>query len=155
MSDKRQEEMKTKGSFLKGLIGIITSIAAVLIFGSAVLEIFNFLSPNQEKSKLQAQIAEVESAIDNLQSIENNLKKIKDDMIATKQAKDRIEEEYDKAKELKKLTDRQIEAISLAVNKRTKKDALMDYLRGFILGVAGSLVANSIIGLIKRKRVSS
>ena len=50
------------------------------------------------------------------------------------------------------MTDRQIEAISLAVNKRTKTDVIMGYFWGFVLGVAGSLVASYIYSMLKRKK---
>jgi len=50
------------------------------------------------------------------------------------------------------LTDIQLEAISLAVNKRTKTELIMNYFWGFVLGVASSLLASYIYGIRKRKK---
>ncbi len=148
------KKLKNKDSYRIWLVKIPLALAVIGILFS-VFTLLDYLSEPRKKTGLQVQIKEVESAINNLQNLENYLKKTKDEMIATKQAKDRIEEEYSKVKELKKLTNQQIEAISLAVNKRTKIDVLMNYFSGFVLGVAGSLVASFIYGLIKRKRKST
>jgi len=135
-----QAIIKTALPLFLAIIGIFVSITSFL--GTFV---------ERDKAGLPTQIREVEDAIRNLRNLENYLEKTKNEMIATKQAKDKIEEEYSQAKELEKLTNRQIEAISLAVNKRTKTDVIIDYFWGFVLGVASSLVASYIYGMIKRK----
>lgn len=122
-----------------------------LIGAFASITSFFGIFHEQNKASLPTQIREVETAIGNLRNLENYLEKTKTDMIATKQAKDKIEEEYNKAKVLQKLTEQQIDAISLAVNKRTNADVIMNYFWGFILGVAGSLVASYIYGMLKSK----
>ncbi len=105
-----------------------------------------------KKQDLQIQIREVEDAMKNLRNLETYLEKTKSDMIATEEAKERIEEEYNKVKELETLTENQLDAISLAVNKRTTTDIIKNYFWGFVLGVSGSLVASYIYGYLKRKK---
>jgi len=126
-------------------------IASVLPIGFGVSLAMTIVGLSN-KQELPKQITEVENAIRNLRNLETYLEKIKRGMIATEEAKIKIEEEYNKVKELEKLTDKQIEAISLAVNKRTKADIIKNYFWGFVLGVSGSLCASYIYGYIKRKK---
>ena len=125
---------------------IALGIAITVLFGDV------FISVRFKEQDLQIQIREVEGAIKNIRNLETYLEKTKSDMIATEEAKVRIEEEYNKVKELEKLTENQLDAISLAVNKRTTTDIIKNYFWGFVLGVSGSLVASYIYGYIKRKK---
>ena len=150
---KKKAAVKKTIRILRTSPFIISVLVSLLAASISSLFITIFLNPPElDKADLQAQIKEVENAIGNLRNLENYLKKTKDDMIATKQAKDKIEEEYSKAKELEKLTDRQIEAISLAVNKRTKADVFWGYFWGFVVGVASSLLASYIYGRLRKKK---
>ncbi|MCP4610311.1 MAG: hypothetical protein GY845_16495 [Planctomycetes bacterium] len=108
---------------------------------------------NKPKSDgLVTQIKEVEGAIKNLRNLETYLEKTKSDMIVTEVARNKIEEEYKRVKELEKLTENQLYAISLAVNKRTKADIIKSYFWGFIIGVSGSIIASYIYAYLLRKK---
>jgi len=130
--------------FYLSLAGVLASIIAMIMGIYATFA--------QQRTELPIQIKEVEDAIRNLRNLDQYLEKTKSEMIATKQAKEKIEQEYDKAKELENLTEKQLEAISLAVNRRSIKDIAMDYFWGFMLGLAGSLFASYIYASLRRKR---
>jgi len=131
---------------------VIAMVASVVSSAAIGLTVSEFIVP---KPGLANQIHEVEGAIRNLRNVEDYLEKTKDEMAATKLAKERIEEEYHKAQQLEAMTATQIEAISLAVNRRTLSDVIMSNLWGFVLGVAGSLVASYAYGAIKRRIVAA
>lgn len=128
------------------------TVLALAVFLSVLSIVGTFTKWGEQEAGLTVQIEEVESAIGSLHNLERYLEKTKSDMLATQEAKDKIELEYSKAKELEKLTKKQIDAISLAVNRRTIRDALMDHFWGFVLGVAGSLAATYIYGMLRRRR---
>ena len=106
----------------------------------------------QKSSGLPAQIKEVEGALKNLRNLETYLEKTKSDMIVTEQAKVKIEEEYKNAKELEPITKKQLQTISLAVNKRTTMNTIKDIFWGVVLGVCGSLLASYIYGFVKSRK---
>lgn len=137
---------KSKMFFLLSII--------IALFSMATLLNDLFVAFNLSKTNDATQIKEVEDAIIHIKNLEEYLVKIKNEILATKHAQDKIEEEYDKAKELEKLTGPQIEAIRIAINKRATSDKIMGYIWGLLLGVAGSLLASFIYGVIKRKRKS-
>jgi hypothetical protein len=132
------------------IFGLLGAAASMLFTITTTLNI-KLIHPNVHNS-LSEQIKEVQSAINNLSSLETYLEKIKNDMTLTQEAKTKIEVEYNQAKELEKLTDKQIEAISLAVNKKTMFQWIMNYFWGFVLGVCSSLLASFVYGYIKQKR---
>lgn len=124
--------------------------------GAAITDIITTIqSINRQDNELSNQIEEVEGAIRDLRTLEDYLNETKEEMIATQQSKDRIEEEYRKAQELEKLTSQQIEAISSAVNKRTARDIIKDYIVGFTLGIASSIVASYIFQFLTKKRATA
>jgi len=158
--EKHEKDVQGKTIELRGKISKLVKIGFLQYFFSMILSLITFiiaatiigLSIYMPKQELPKQINEVENAIQNLRNLENYLEKTKSNMIATEEAKIKIEEEYEKAKELEKLTDKQIEAISLAVNKITTDDIIKNYFWGFVLGVSGSLFASYIYGYLKRKK---
>ena len=127
---------------------LVAFLMSTLRFGYKVVS----QSYGIKQKNLETQIREVEDTIENLRNLETYLEKTKSDIIATEQAKIKIEEEYNKAKELEHLTKNQIEAVSLAVNKRTTKDIITNYFWGFALGVSGLLFVSYIRGLAQRRK---
>lgn len=96
----------------------------------------------KDRNNLNSQIEKVAETLSTIRNFENVLENIKEDMIATEQAKLKIEEEYEKTQELEKLSAKQIQAISFAVNKRIHREIWFDRAWGFILGVLASIVAS-------------
>lgn len=123
--------------------GAASSIAGLLFSG-----IVFFVQP--EKPHLQERIEKVELALDSLKSLEKHLDDIKKDMVKTEQETKAIQIEYNKAKELKKLTEAQYESINKAIGKKTIYQTLFDYGMGLVFGVAGSLIASVIYSKVKQ-----
>ena len=98
----------------------------------------------KEKPLLSQRIETVGVVIGNLNDLEGQLIDIKEDMIKTQKAKNLIDKEYEKAKELEKLTSEQLEGLKSVIKSQTWKEMLLQYGLGFILGIASS-VGGSII----------
>ncbi len=145
------EEIKRwRGDILEIFVLLIALVLCIYFLFGDLIESYMLKGQN-----LETQIREVEDVLKNLRNLETYLENTKSDLIATEQAKIKIEEEYKKVKELEKLTENQIEAISLAVNKRTTKDIIKDIVLGFVLGVITSLLGNVIYGLLKRRKTQT
>jgi len=108
-------------------------------------------STQQPARSLESQILAVDVAITNMRTLEQFLDRVKTDMLATKAAKDRIEDELRQAKEMEKLTEPQIEALTARLRHRETKDVIMDTVSGFVIGVCSSLLA-AFIYTFARKR---
>ncbi|MDO6825426.1 restriction endonuclease [Marinobacter sp. 1_MG-2023] len=128
-----------------GTLGAIASILGVIASGVSL-----FVEPTPQP--LQQRIETVESAIDNLKNLENELVDIKEEMAQTEKATRAIEQEYEKAKQLQQLTEEQFSAVKSALEKKSWYKTLLDYFLGFVLGVAGSLTASVIYSRAKQKR---
>ncbi len=127
-----------------------STMSFISIIGILFSGIFYFVQP--EKPQLQERIETVESAIGNLKDLEKQLVEIKGDMVETEKASKVIEEEYAKAKELEKLTHEQLEAVKSALRSQSWQKTALNYLLGFILGVASSLIASVIYSRIRQNR---
>ncbi|MCK4517791.1 restriction endonuclease, partial [Candidatus Babeliales bacterium] len=128
-----------------GVTGAAFSILGLLISGISF-----FVQP--EKPLLQERIETVERAIGNLKDLEKQLTEIKGDMVETEKAAKAIEQEYVKAKELEKLTDEQFEAVKTALRSQSWQKTAFNYVLGFVLGVAASLISNVIYSRIRQHR---
>jgi hypothetical protein len=128
-----------------GTLGTVASIAGIIVSGFSF-----FVQPTP--SPLHQRIETVESAIDNLKNLENELIDIREEMAQTERATRAIEEEYEKAKQLQQLTDEQFSAVKSALEKTSWQKTLLDYFLGFLLGVAGSLTASVIYSRAKQRR---
>ena len=128
-----------------------TAVAIVSILSFIVTGVSFFVQPTPPP--LHQRIETVSTAIDNLKNLEKELVDIKEDMAQTEQAAKAIEEEYEKAKELQQLTDEQFGAIKSALQRQSWLKTLIDYLLGFILGIAGSFIASVIYSRVQHKRV--
>jgi hypothetical protein len=121
-----------------GLLGVFISVIAFAVDASSEMGSLFRDAPLNER------IETVENAIGNLKDLEQQLTDIKTDMEETRRAKAAIEADYEKAKQLEKLTDDQLNSIKLALTSQAWWQTILNYVFGFILGVASSLVASVI-----------
>jgi Holliday junction resolvase len=124
-------------SLIGGVLGAILSLGAFAV--EALQTGLRF-----QNAPLNERIETVERAIGSLKDLEQNLTDIKTDMEDTRLAKAAIEADYEKARELEKLTDAQLDSIKLALSSQGWWQTSLNYVFGFILGVASSLVASVI-----------
>ncbi len=137
--------IRLRRELIVGIAGALASIAGLLFSGVSF-----FVQP--EKPQLQERIETVERAIGNLKDLEKQLTDIKGDMVETEKAAKAIEQEYTKAKELKKITEEQFEAVKTALRSRSWQKTVFDYGLGFILGIAASLMSSVIFSRIRQRR---
>ncbi len=131
-------------------ISLVLSIVcfAVGISGGVLVKKFSAKTGNQLDERIQT----VESALSNLRDLESSLNKVKDDMVATEHATVEANKKYEQAQEMLKLTEPQVNAL-----KQTLQPAVkwwykpFDYLMGFLIGVASSIVAALLIIRWQRK----
>lgn len=127
------------------------SISSSLSLITALFLFFSITFENQKPS-LENKIQTVEGAIGNLKDLEIQLKNIKEEMQKTQKAKEIIELEYNKAKELEKLTDQQLESFKEAIKSQSWYDLLIQNVLSFILGVGSSIVATILISKYRQKK---
>jgi hypothetical protein len=104
-------------------IDLIMKITAAVALLASVGNISMSIG-QKTKPIMKERIEEVENAIKSLNDLEKYLKTVKNDMLATQQAKELIEQEYEKIKLLQKLTEKELARINVAVNKISLKDKI-------------------------------
>ncbi len=145
MATAQRRTIRQRWELVLGFTVAFASILALIISGISF-----FAQP--EKPQLQERIETVELAIGNLKNLEKQLTNIKKDMVETEKAAKTIEQEYAKAKELEKLTEEQYEAVKKALRSKSWHRTVFDYMLGFILGIAASLIASVIYSRIRQHR---
>jgi hypothetical protein len=105
-----------------------------------------------KKPILQERIETVEQAIGNLKDLEKQLTDIKNGMVEKQKAAEVIEQRYKNAIILDKITQPQIDAIKDALQTESWLKTLLNYVLGFSLGIASSLIASVINSRFKQNR---
>ena len=87
-----------------------------------------------------------------MRDLEKYLSDIKQDMQATQKATEIINEKHAQAKELEKLTSAQLAALQETLQTRNWKWTALNYVLGFVLGVASSLVASVLYARWRQRK---
>lgn len=106
----------------------------------------------EPSSKLTEQVKSVESSLARLRDLEQSLKLLKDDLEQKSAESARITKEYEEAMKLKALTSEQLEQVKKAVSGQSGAEIFLNYFFGFLLGVAGSVLATVITDRWKQQR---
>jgi len=131
----------------------VSLIAGALVAVSSGL-ISQLLFPHEKVPTLSSQIAQVESALNEISRLSESLGGLKKDLETTAKEKERIEAEYKKATELKALTETQLAAVRAALTHKSIFEVIKDNLLSFFLGVLSSFVASILWFWARRKRNS-
>lgn len=134
------------GALFSLVIGALVSVLSGLIA--------NWSFPGEKVPTLSSQIAQVESALNEISRLSESLGGLKKDLETTAKEKERIEAEYKKATELKALTETQLAAVRAALTHKSIFEVIKDNLISFFLGVLSSLVASIVWFLARQKRNS-
>jgi hypothetical protein len=133
-------------------VTVVTSFAGISVsLFSLVLTIIP-LAEEKEKSSFESQIQSVETNLQGLKEVERNLIELKKELQATSVESAQIKMDYEAALKLKAITSEQLEQINKAVNSQTSTDTALNYFFGFLLGVAGSILATVITDRWKARR---
>jgi len=128
-------------------LGVISGLASILASLS-----MSFFFDRQTQAPLNQRIETVERAIGSLKNLEQDLTDIKNDMVDTERSVKAMKDEYAKAKELEKLTEAQFDAVKAALRNRSWQQTVLNYVLGFVLGIASSLTASVIYSRWKQRR---
>jgi hypothetical protein len=101
---------------------------------------------------LDDRIKNVESALASIRGLEEALGKVKEDMVVAESATREINKKYAEAKELQKLTDVQLQMLKDTLQSDKWWRTTMNYIIGFVLGVASSFVASILYARWKQNQ---
>ena len=94
----------------------------------------------------------VEDSLARLGDLERGLLALKVDLENKARESAQVSKEYEEAMRLKALTSEQLESVRRAVSSQSRSDVFWNYFFGFILGVAGSVVATILTDKWKQRR---
>jgi hypothetical protein len=140
----RQQRQK-----LAALLSLFTVAVSVAVWASLLYD--SLRSRAEPSSKLTEQVKTVENSLARLRDLEQSLKTLKDDLQQKSAESARITKEYEEAMKLKALTAEQLEQVKKAVAGQSSTDIFLNYFFGFLLGVAGSVLATVITDKWKQR----
>jgi hypothetical protein len=143
----RTHRLLEKAKLATSLIGAVVALAASILTNGLYSSLFS-----KPTHPLDDRIQSVESALANIKGLEETLRKVRDDMVATQNATSEINKKYTEAKELEKLTDVQIQALKQTLQTEKWWKTLLNYALGFVLGIASSLIASVLYARWKQNR---
>lgn len=130
----------------------LSSVGVAVSVFSLLFAIIPF-TKDKEQNSFENQIQAVESNLNSLRALESDLSALKKELQTTSEESIRIKREYEEALKLKAITAEQLEQVKKAVSAQSTTDTFLNYFFGFLLGVAGSILATVITDRWKAKRV--
>lgn len=138
---------------MRRVSALISSAALVASLGGLGSSLYSLLGPKQQPdTQFSTQIRSVEESLSRLTDLERNLRKLKEELQEKSAESARVSKEYDEAMKLKALTTEQLEQVRKAVNSQNRWDVFQNYFFGFLLGVAGSVLATIITDKWKQRK---
>jgi hypothetical protein len=128
----------------------LSALGATASILGVIISLFSVALPPKET--LDKRIETVERALSSIRDLEGYLSDIKDDMVATEKATLVINQKYTQAKELEKLTDQQIAALQETLQVQNWQRTVLNYVLGFVLGIASSLVASILYARWRQRK---
>ena len=144
--DLRERISKRRRSMLFSVLSIALS------FLGFVLSFNDYRELPKEDSAFSSQIASVEDSLSRLKSLEAGLRDLKNELRSKSEESARVSKEYEEAMKLKVLTKEQLELVKSAVSAQSRWEVFWNYFFGFLLGVAGSVLATIITDRWKQRR---
>ncbi|MGQ3194084.1 MAG: hypothetical protein ACT6UH_05685 [Hydrogenophaga sp.] len=131
----------------------LSSLALTISLGGLTNALYSLVRVERgPKSELTEQLGAVEASLARLRDLERSLTNLKKELQEKSQESARIVKEYEEAMKLKALTAEQLDQIKKVVNTQSRMDVFLNYLWGFLLGVAGSILATILVDMWKRRR---
>lgn len=143
----RQQVKRRRAVELASVLGLVASVAGLASSFYALRD-----SPPLEPASFGSQIASVEESLARLKSLESGLRDLKEELRTKSEEAAKVSKEYEEAMKLKALTQEQLEQIKLAVSGQSKTEVFFNYFWGFLLGVAGSVLATIITDRWKQRQ---
>lgn len=143
-----QKVRQRRLAFVTGSVGVLASVMSLLFS-------IGPFTKDKERNSFESQIQAVEANLNSLKALERSLSALKKELQTTSEESARIKREYEEALKLKAITSEQLEQIKKAVSAQSATDTFLNYFFGFLLGVAGSMLATVITDKWKAKRALS
>ncbi|MGO8837297.1 MAG: restriction endonuclease [Limisphaerales bacterium] len=140
----RRKRLFEKAKLLSSLFAVLVALLGGVLSNGLL---------SKKSQPLDARIQSVESALASIKGLEETLGKVRDDMVATETATRELNKKYAEAKELEKLTDVQLQALKETLQSEKWWRTAMNYVIGFVLGVASSMIASVILDRWKQRRM--
>lgn len=138
---------------IRRLSEIVSLVAVAASLAGLTSSFFSYRdTTSTESTSFSSQIESVEESLSRLKSLEAGLRTLKDDLRSQSEESARVTKEYEEAMKLKALTSEQLEQVKLAINSQSRGEVFMNYFLGFLLGVAGSVLATIITDRWKQRR---
>ena len=110
-----------------------------------------FFAIKKNPQPITARIVEMENAIASIRNLDKFLKATKNEMVQMNEAKVLLERDYLKSKELDKITQNQLLAISDALQQKSKWETFVNYFWGAIFGISTSIIGSIIYGKLWKR----
>lgn len=149
---KQQKLKRARKRQAHQVLFIALSLFGVFASLFGLLSDISTLLPLKDHPGLDSRIERVDSALKAMKGLESHLSQIKTDMKKTAEESKKIEEEYQKALELKTLTADQLAMMRKALESESWQQRLLNYILGFLLGIASSITASIIYSRIRQHR---
>lgn len=138
---------------MRRVSALISSVAFAASLGGLGSSLYSFFGQKQQPdTQFTTQIRSVEESLSRLTDLEKGLRKLKEELQEKSAESARVTKEYDEAMKLKALTAEQLEQVRKAVNSQSRWDVFQNYFFGFLLGVAGSVLATIITDKWKQRK---
>jgi hypothetical protein len=135
---------------LLSVVGFAISLIGLLISLHRL-----YRANTKPESQFVTQIKSVEESLTRLADLEESLKSLKGELQQKAEEAIRISKEYEEAKKLKALTTEQLALVGTAIRTHERKDVLLNYFWGFLLGIASSVLATIVTDRWKHKQALS
>jgi hypothetical protein len=147
------------------VVGIVAGLLSALFIYMASMDIVATEKMKMEmvSVSLSKDLQSVNTALESISDLEKSLQSVRETIENRRSEISRISVEYSKAKELERLTDIQRDELKSLLASQSTWDQIKSYGLGFLIGVAGSILANAIcetwfgrsfIGLFRPKNKS-
>jgi len=135
---------------ISAVVSSATLVLSISLLGNSL---YSFLEPKkQSEIPVSTQIKSIEVSLSKLTDLENGLVNLKKDLQQTSEESARVKAEYEEAMKLKVLTAEQLEQVKKAVVGQSRWEIFQNYFFGFLLGVAGSVLATIITDKWKQRK---
>ena len=147
----RGVKRETQTRFRKGLAGVAV-IALSMLLSAAGVGLALYVSPTSKPTTLVAQLTNVESSLEKLHGLEENLKMLRTEINKEADETARVKREYEQAMTLKPLTTEQLDRVKAAVTRQTPFEFWSALLGGFLGGVGSSILGTVLLDEFRRRR---
>lgn len=143
-------QKRVRSRKISAVMSVVTLVSSIGLLSNSL---YAFLEPDEQtKNSVSIQIKSVEESLSKLGDLEKGLKDLKKELQQKAEESVRVTAEYEQAMKLKELTAEQLEQVRNAVAGQSRWEIFKNYFFGFLLGVAGSVLATILTDKWKQRK---